>query len=89
MILSDFERFWTIFEPFRLDLQRPCGSSIAGRTTAANVDNMLSAEPSKCKCWNMLNVDRPSNCCVQHVEHFAKGLTVAMGARAPRAESES
>ena len=74
-ILSDFKRFWTIFGRFGTiwDHFPACfaisrGSSIAGRVTTANVDNMLSAEPSK--CWNMLNVDWTCKCCVPHVEHF-------------------
>ena len=67
--LGDFGRFCAIF---RLPLPSPRGSAIAGRVTTANVDNMLSAEPSK--CWNMLNVDWTCKCCVPHVEHFARRL---------------
>ena len=78
-ILSDFKRFWTIFGRFGTiwDHFPACfaisrGSSIAGRVTTANVDNMLSAEPSE--CWNMLNVDWTCKCCVPYVEHFSRSL---------------
>ena len=72
--LDEFLQFWTILDHFPSFLAISWGSAIAGRVTTANVDNMLSADPSK--CWNVLNVDWTSNCCGQHVEHFARWLLV-------------
>ena len=85
-ILSDFKRFWTIFGRFGTiwDHFPACfaisrGSSIAGRVTTANVDNMLSAEPSK--CWNMLNVDWTCKCCVPHMLNIFPQAYSPLGSR--------